>query len=304
MLKKLIPAMIAVVFVFLCSGTAFADDLMLDGSFYAKQNGGSTCTLSSTAMMLRRRAYLDGDENWTSITESSIRSTAWSGGLSWNFTYSGMNVQYGTLSSAGNTAELIALLEEHPEGIVVYNRNNPHAVLLTDYTDGVFYCADPATGAGYGRIPFSACTISMSGVTCYWYIASDSNTQLDTAEVTKLSLYGVFVPENISTGSSFNLNGLVKSPDSTSLTEVSVKIADADGNVYQEATDVITEACTEYSLRDLNSDILFGQLPAGDYTFSVIVQSDDGSILCYAHTFTVSASSTSTTYYWSTTEAA
>ena len=39
---------------------------------------------------------------------------------------------------------LISLLEQHPEGIVLYDRTQPHAVLLTDYTNGIFYCSDPA----------------------------------------------------------------------------------------------------------------------------------------------------------------
>ncbi|MFI3170670.1 MAG: hypothetical protein R3Y06_12060 [Faecalibacterium sp.] len=299
MFKKIITAMFALAFVFICAGTAFADDLMLDGTFYLKQNASNTCTLSSATMMLRRRAYLDGDEDWTSVTESSVRTKAWSNGLSWNFTYNGMNVQYGTLSSAGNTEELIALLEEHPEGIVVYNRNNPHAVLLTDYTDGVFYCADPAPGASYGRTPFSYCTIAMSGVTCYWYIASDANEQLDTAEVTSTSFYGMFVPENLYVGTKFNLGGILKAPETAPLTEVTIKILDSEGNVIQSATDTLEEPATEWSFRSLNSDILFGQLAIGDYAFSVLAKNDDGSILCYTRTFTVSTDTTQTAYYWS-----
>ncbi len=294
--------MLAIAFVFICSGTAFASDLMQDSSFYAKQNGSSTCTLASTAMMLRRRAYLDGDTDWTSVTESAIRSKAWSNGLSWNFTYNGMNVQYATLSSAGNTDELIALLEEHPEGIVVYNRNNPHAVLLTDYTDGVFYCSDPAVAAGSGRIPFSSCTIAMSGVTCYWYVANDSNTQLDTIEPTEISFYGMFVPENLYVGSKFNLGGLLKAPEGTTLTEITIKITDANGNVLQEATDIPEDDCTEWSFRTLNSDILFAQLPTGTYAFSVIAKNSDDASICYARSFTVSGNASQTTYYWTLTD--
>ena len=42
--------------------------------------------------------------------------------------------------------DLKKLLEEHPEGIVAYDSNKPHAIALTDYdaeTD-TFYCSDPA----------------------------------------------------------------------------------------------------------------------------------------------------------------
>ena len=54
---------------------------------YQKQNQRGTCTLCSAAMMLRRAAIYDGNENWSDIKESTVRKTAWAGGLKWNFTY-------------------------------------------------------------------------------------------------------------------------------------------------------------------------------------------------------------------------
>lgn len=122
-------------------------DLNVDVGFYFKQSRGGTCTLASAAMMLRRRAYLDGMDSWVDVTENGIKSTAWSGGLSHSFTYNDMHVGYATLPSgkAAKTGALVSILAEHPEGIVLYDRTRPHAVLLTDYTDGVFYCSDPST---------------------------------------------------------------------------------------------------------------------------------------------------------------
>ena len=38
---------------------------------FLKQEQRGTCTLASTAMMLRRAALLNGDENWAQITEAS-----------------------------------------------------------------------------------------------------------------------------------------------------------------------------------------------------------------------------------------
>ena len=35
---------------------------------------------------------------------------------------------------AAKTEALVSILAEHPEGIVLYDRTRPHAVLLTDYT--------------------------------------------------------------------------------------------------------------------------------------------------------------------------
>ena len=119
---------------------ALAVDLNVDVGFYFKQSRGGTCTLTSAAMMLRRRAYLDGMDSWVDVTENGIKSTAWSGGLSHSFTYNDMHVGYATLPSgkAAKTGALVSILAEHPEGIVLYDRTRPHAVLLTDYTDGVF----------------------------------------------------------------------------------------------------------------------------------------------------------------------
>ena len=71
---------------------ALAVDLNVDVGFYFKQSRGGTCTLASAAMMLRRRAYLDGLDGWVDVTENSIKSTAWSGGLSRSFTYNAMHV--------------------------------------------------------------------------------------------------------------------------------------------------------------------------------------------------------------------
>ena len=138
--------------------------------FYAKQQTSSTCTLASAAMMMRRRAYLDGLDNWDSITESGLRRVAWSYvGLSHDFSMLGIEVQHAYFDKNESVEDqLISLLREHPEGIVVYNRSVPHAILVTDYTGGVFYCADPSTAASSGRIPVSSATISISGAASYW----------------------------------------------------------------------------------------------------------------------------------------
>ena len=156
---------------------ALAVDLNVDVGFYFKQSRGGTCTLASAAMMLRRRAYLDGMDSWVDVTENGIKSTAWSGGLSHSFTYNDMHVGYATLPSgkAAKTEALVSILAEHPEGIVLYDRTRPHAVLLTDYTDGVFYCSDPSNGVASGRVPLSAASISIGGASCYWYITEDGN---------------------------------------------------------------------------------------------------------------------------------
>lgn len=127
---------------------------------YLKQPQGSkTCTLYATMMMLRRKAWLNNDKNWRDIIEKNVKPYAWDRQNDWlrgSFTYAGMTTWYGFLPD--NVEEkkkiLISMLKDHPEGIMIYaNEINPsHAVLLTDYTEGVFYCADSDPGQKSGRI--------------------------------------------------------------------------------------------------------------------------------------------------------
>ena len=170
---------------------AFATSIN-DSTMFFKQSTSTTCTLTSAAMMLRRRALLDGLSDWSSITEANLRGTAWSGGLRNGFTYKGMNVKNQGLISAGyNTVQkkkdyFISLLSQHPEGIVAYNIKNGgqyHAVLMTDYdaSSGTFYCADPSSKAASGRIAFGNSSIYGSGqdgkfgsINSIWYITNKS----------------------------------------------------------------------------------------------------------------------------------
>lgn len=123
---------------------------------FLTQDRSGTCTLASTAMMLRRTAMLRGDQDWQSITEASCREVFWIGGrgLPYQFEYDGIKVAHGRLPGGeANRQVLIDMLAEHPEGIVLHAPGVPHAVLLTDYTDGVFYCADPAPNKPDARVP-------------------------------------------------------------------------------------------------------------------------------------------------------
>ena len=159
--KKLSALLMTLALMMTLLPAALAVDLNVDAGFYFKQSRGGTCTLASAAMMLRRRAYFDGLDGWVDVTENSIKSTAWAGGLSHSFTYNAMHVGYATLPSgkAAKTEALIRILQEHPEGIVLYDRSQPHA----------------ANGVSAGRVPLSSASISIAGASCYWYITSDAN---------------------------------------------------------------------------------------------------------------------------------
>ncbi len=151
-------------------------------NIYFKQTG-SYCTLDSLAMVFRRKAILDGNENWKIITESSMKKGNWSdSGLAnesvfkktsygLNMTsaakalYSMKNNNYKRNPSPAKViSELKKQLDKHPEGIVIYVYQNykknattsgckwQHAVLLTGYNGNTFYCVDPAKSAASGII--------------------------------------------------------------------------------------------------------------------------------------------------------
>lgn len=192
--KKWCVCLIAIMILFSIRYEASAatfDEINSD-SIFLKQNTNYTCPLASSAMMVRRAALLNGNNNWSSITENSLKSTAWENGLKYKFDYAGISVR-----STGGTSNLSAvwnksssektelfrsLLEQHPEGIVIFCKKthsiyaDTHAILLTDYTNGTFYCSDPASNAPRGRIPLSRATVSMDNALKYWYVLSPKLT--------------------------------------------------------------------------------------------------------------------------------
>ena len=295
--KKLAALVLSLVLLLTCLPGALAVDLNVDAGFYFKQSRGGTCTLASAAMMLRRRAYLDGLIDWVDVTENSVKSSAWSGGLSHSFNYKAMQVGYATLPSgnAEKTQVLVELLAQHPEGIVLYDRRQPHAVLLTDYTDGVFYCSDPAGSVSSGRVPISAASISIGSSSCYWYITSDQNSV--SVQPDSLRLEGVKYPINLRLGSGMSVSGTVASASSAVLTEVEVAILDAADQTVQSAEAAPNAA--SWSLKNLDSQIRFGELPEGAYSYMVLLTDSNGQTLCFMSDFTVSSAATSTSTYWS-----
>ena len=296
MWKKLMALVLSLVMMAVMLPGALAVDLNVDAGFYFKQSRGGTCTLASAAMMLRRRAFLDGLTDWTDVTENSVRGSAWSGGLAHSFNYNAMQVGYATLPSGTEAKKqvLIQLLAEHPEGIVLYDRSRPHAVLLTDYTDGAFYCSDPAGSVSLGRVPISAASISIAGASCYWYITADQNSV--TASLDSLRLEGMRYPVNIRTGSGMSVSGIAASASDAVLTEMEVAILDANDQTVQSAE--ASPNAASWSLKALDSQIRFGELPEGEYTYMVVLTDSNGQTLCFVSDFTVSGSASSTATYW------
>lgn len=295
--KKLLSLVLTLVFMLTCLPAALAVDLNVDAGFYFKQSRGGTCTLASAAMMLRRRAYFDGLTDWSTVTENSVRSTAWSNGLSHSFTYKEMQVGYGTLPSRKQEKmqALITLLSQHPEGIVLYDRSQPHAVLLTDYTNGNFYCSDPAGNISSGRIPLENSSVSVNRSSCYWYVASDHN--FIAAEADGLRLEGMSYPINVRAGKGMALTGTANAALGTTLTNVQLAVLDENDQTVFTAQAAPNTAI--FSFKSLDSSIRFGELPAGNYTYMVVVTDSQGDNLCFTSDFTVSDGSASSGVYWS-----
>ena len=208
-----------------------------------------------------------------------------------------MQVAYATLPSdtQEKTQLLIQLLAQHPEGIVLYDRTQPHAVLLTDYTNGVFYCSDPAGNISSGRIPLTSSSVSIARASCYWYVISDQNGS--SVQADDLRLEGLRYPINVRTGSGMALTGTANSTSGSTLEAVQVVILDENDQTVQAAQAQVNG--TSFSLKTLDDQIHFGTLPTGCYTYMVMVTDASGETLCFASDFTVSDAATSTGAYWS-----
>lgn len=152
---------------------------------YLQQKRGNSCTLCASTMMIRSLLHQAGSDDWQAVTESDVRTAAWtSAGLSWNWTYKTgeSTVKVGHKHIDGIRKKKVQkLLEEYPEGIVLYCGGDvAHGVFITDCTEGIVYCADPANTYSGERIPLSKSLLGdragsqssiLAAATAYWYIA-------------------------------------------------------------------------------------------------------------------------------------
>ena len=156
---------------------ATLEETLADDVFVNEPGSTGRCTIYAATNMLRRAALLNGDQDWSSITTSSIPS---SGGLLFSFTVSTQEatyaVEHGYITGSTveeRTAELLALLDENPAGIVLYtSTGNPHAVTLLGYDEesGAFIAHDSLTGA---TSSLDECvSVRASNADAYWYVSS------------------------------------------------------------------------------------------------------------------------------------
>ena len=186
---------------------------------------GGFCVLSANAMLLRRTAMMNGDKTWANITYKKIAASsavvadtsASVPAVKWSYTYRGISVARAKLS--GTTAsvkekELITLLKAHPEGIVLYSSS--HTILLTDYTDGIFWCCETHPYLFAGRMPLSQSIVTIDAATAYWYVTSPV-TKLDpSVPVTSVSFSQSQV--NVPLGASITLKPTVLPANNTNRT--------------------------------------------------------------------------------------
>lgn len=177
MLKRTLSLLFAILLLAALSPAVLAAGLpdIDEPQVFIKQTRSSgTCTLASAAMMLRRAAILSGDADWAQTDEASCRSAFWRGGLPYKFSYGDFSVDHAWLPGGEANREVLArVLEQHPEGVVILSYSAHHGVLLTDYTDGVFYCCDPAPSVPAGRMPIDqAWGTRVENSRAYWYITT------------------------------------------------------------------------------------------------------------------------------------
>lgn len=104
-------------------------------------------------------------------------------------------------------------------------------------------------------------------------------------------------PVNIRTGKGMSVSGIAASASNAVLTEVEVVILDANDQTVQSAE--AAPNVSSWSLKNLDSQIRFGELPEGSYTYMVVLTDSNGQTLCFMSDFTVSGSANSTAVYWS-----
>lgn len=202
-MKKKIMSLIIALFMVLTimpamTDTAHAATKITDKSvYYVTGYVSGDCLLTANIYMMRRAAITRGSTDWQQMNNTSINlrgalctsKTRRSNQLKnkYSYTFDGLTFVGKNGSLSGSTSakkkKIRNLLKEHPEGIAVWANNAgkgyPHAVLITEYKNGTFYCADSThnaskyrkKGKNAGIEKFSRCTVSsISRLSKYWYL--------------------------------------------------------------------------------------------------------------------------------------
>lgn len=245
---------------------------------FLKQTTSVSCTRCAAAMLLRRVAIMRGDSDWMSITEEDISSSCWLDvGLSWDFTYHDIRIVHGWLPEdySSKVNKLIDLLNSCPEGIIGYDQNH-HAILLVSYSDGVFYCAEPANSKKTGIIPVDESLITIADMDAFWYCASPLVSLSDSPDVeSHISVSDARYPEGeLHFGEIFSVAGVINS---------NYPLRTVYGGVYYEDHSPASEILdfypnsTRFDLYEsMDWDLKFDTLATGTYLYSIYAEDDHG----------------------------
>ena len=145
------------------------------------------CVLTATRMMIKRAAIMRHNEGWSDMTNESLRPVATTDGLMlYSFCYEAGGASYtvscGSFKGEGSQArirEFESLLNDHPEGIVVWGieaaSTGTHGVLVVKVENGEVYAMDSSYNMGMFSEGIQKWTdttmLDPSLVTDYWYIS-------------------------------------------------------------------------------------------------------------------------------------
>lgn len=140
----------------------FELQVQMDAASTQLGNPSGPCNMYAIANLVRRKQVLDGQEpfvTWqdiASINNASDYSARWTSNLryisketetasvSYYATYESRWSEEWSGGYEGRLNRMQALLQEHPEGIMIFLSNNgySHGIVITDYRDGHFYVID------------------------------------------------------------------------------------------------------------------------------------------------------------------
>lgn len=251
---------------------------------FLKQELSNSCTACAATMLIRRVAMMRGDSNWNTISESEVRAACgWeSVGLGWDFSVRGIRLLHSYDIPSGYDAKASALrdmLSQYPEGIVVYdenstNRYSAHAILITDFTNGQFWCCDPANNVPKGRIPISLSLVRLEDIDAVWRCVSPAvSLEQDVLAPSKPNL-------QIAMGSTVKPTTFSWAA-CTNATRYDVRIYQSGSDevmIYQETTDTSTTVLLPQG--SYYANVAATNTDANTYRFSDNVSFDVGLGVC------------------------
>ena len=209
----------------------------------------------------------------------------------------GLNAQYQAIA---------ALLREHPEGIWLRAEYRTHAIVITDYTDNngeiQLYGIDPVNvrDNGWGRKEIQYLHFFKNNYKNGMISDKDPKTgnyRINIAYLVQtagsptthpaapaydapasapvISISGQNLPDYQTVGDNFGIRGTVYT-DCGTITYLRGSIMDSAGNEVQLGQ--YYPSASSVDLRyTLNNDLVFGYLPAGQYTYCVMATAKNGS---------------------------